>query len=106
MIFSVPHHMGRVFIRKETIGDKINDLFAKIDIDFAEYPTFSSNYYVVGENPELVKAHLPKQLIELLDKVKGLTIEINGNWGLVRTEKNLTERLLLLLLSIGYKMTK
>jgi len=78
----------------------------KVDIDFDDYPTFSSNYYVVAEKPDLVRKHFPKQVIQSPDKIKGMTLEIDGNWGLVRAEKNLTDGLLLLLLSIGYKMTK
>jgi hypothetical protein len=35
-----------------------------------------------------------------------MTVEINGNWGLIRLEKNVSEKVLLLLMSIGYKMTK
>ena len=106
LIFNAPVDMGKVFITKETIADKIADLFYKVDIDFKEYPTFSKNYFVVGEKPELVKIHLPKGLIESLDKIEDMTVEINGNWGLVRPEKNLTENLLLLMVSIGFKMTK
>jgi hypothetical protein len=60
----------------------------------------------VGEKPDQLVKYLPKGLIESLDKVKDMTIEINGNWGLLRAEKNLTEDLLLLLMSIGYKMTQ
>jgi hypothetical protein len=106
LIFSVPNDIGRVFIKKETIADKVADMFNKIDIDFEEYPRFSKNYLVVGDQPDLVRQHLPKGLIESLDKVEDMTIEINGNWGLLRPEKNLTDNLLLLLISIGYKMTR
>ncbi len=106
MIFSIPQDIGRVYIRKETIADKVTDLFTKVDIDFSEYPNFSKNYYMVGENPDHIKNNLPKGLLESLEKIEDMTIEINGNWGLIRPEKNLTENVLLLLMSIGYKMTK
>ncbi len=106
LIFSIPTDIGRVFIKKETIADKVADLFNKVDIDFTEYPRFSKNYYVVGEKPDLVREHLPRKLIESLNGVEDMTIEINGNWGLLRPERNLTESLLLLLISIGYKMTR
>jgi hypothetical protein len=81
-------------------------LLAKVDIDFVDYPNFSKNYYVVGEKADHIKRYLPKELMESLDKVEDMTIELNGNWGLLRTEKNLTENVLLLLISIGYSMTK
>jgi hypothetical protein len=106
LIFSIPTDIGRVFIKKETLADKVADLFNKIDIDFKAYPRFSKNYFVIGDKPDLVREHLPKGLIESLDNVEDMTIEINGNLGLLRPEKNLTENLLLLLISIGYKMTR
>jgi hypothetical protein len=105
-MFSIPHDIGKVYIRKETLADKIVDVFAKVDIDFSEYPNFSKNYYVVGENPDHVKKYLPRILLESLETIEDMTIEISGNWGLLRSEKNLTEKLLLLLMSIGYKMSR
>ncbi|HEU5147430.1 MAG TPA: hypothetical protein VFT90_11980, partial [Chryseosolibacter sp.] len=51
LLFSVPQEMGRVWIRPETISDKLTDLITKVDIDFKNYPAFSSNYFVAGENP-------------------------------------------------------
>jgi hypothetical protein len=106
LIFNVPQDMGKIYIRKETLADKVIDVLAKIDIDFPDYPNFSKNYYVVGEKPDQVKKYFPKKLMDSLDKIRDMTIEINGNWGLLRSEKNLTENVLLLLMSIGYKMTK
>jgi hypothetical protein len=105
LVFSIPHDMGKVYIRKETLVDKVLDLFTKVDIDFTEFPNFSKNYYVVGEKPDLVKQYLPKSLMKALDTIKNITVEINGNWGLLRTERNLTEDVLMFLVSVGNKMT-
>ena len=105
LVFSIPQDIGKVYTRKETLADKVLDLITKVDIDFSEYPDFSKNYCVVGENPELVKKHLPKGLMKSLETIKNLTVEINGNWGLLRTERNLTEDVLLFLVSVGNKMT-
>jgi len=106
LIFTIPQDIGKVYIRKETIIDKVLDIFTKVDIDFIEYPNFSKNYLVIGEYPDQVRSYLPKGLMDSLEKIKNMTVEINGNWGLIRPERNLTEIVLLLLLSIGYKMTK
>jgi hypothetical protein len=105
LVFTVPTDIGRVIIRSETLADKLADLFYKVDIDFQAHPSFSKNYLVVGDKPDLVRQHLPEKLIQSLDKIEDLVIEINGNWGMVRAEKNLTETRLLQLISIGYKMT-
>jgi hypothetical protein len=106
LIFSIPHDIGRAYTRKETLADKVADLFTKVDIDFVEYPDFSKNYYVMAEKPDLIKRYLPKGLIASLDRIENMTVEINGNWGLLRTERNLTENILLLLIGIGYKMVR
>jgi hypothetical protein len=43
IIFSITQDIGRAYIRKETIADKITDLFTKVDIDFIKYPNLSKN---------------------------------------------------------------
>ncbi|MBN8652239.1 MAG: hypothetical protein J0L67_12465 [Cytophagales bacterium] len=106
LVFNLQQDVGKAFIRTETVTDKLVDLFIRVDIDFKEYPNFSKNYLVVGEKPDEIQKYLPRGLIESLEKIEGMIIEINGNMGLVRSEKNLTENLLLQLLSIGYKITK
>lgn len=106
MIFQLPQDIGRAFIRKETMADKFADLFTKVDIDFPEYPNFSKNYYVMGEKPDRIKHYLPKRIIESLEKVEDLSIEINGDRGLLRTGKNLTEDDLSLLINVGHKMAE
>ncbi|HCZ36843.1 MAG TPA: hypothetical protein DHV26_13055 [Cytophagales bacterium] len=106
LVFNLQQDVGKTFIRRETVTDKLVDLFIRVDIDFKEYPNFSKNYLVVGEKPAEIQKCLPKGLLESLEKIDGMIIEINGNMGLVRSEKNLTENLLLQLLSIGYKIAK
>lgn len=104
LIFSLPQDIGRVVIKPETLGDKLVDLIARIDIDFDAYPIFSRNYYVVGEKPELVRDQLPVNLIEALKDTKGCTVEINGRWGLLRMEKGFSEETLLVLMKVGAKL--
>ncbi|MBX7127328.1 MAG: hypothetical protein K1X47_16660 [Cyclobacteriaceae bacterium] len=106
LVFSLPHDMGRAFIRRESMADKLTDLITQIDIDFEQYPQFSRNYHVVGEQPELVRKFMPTRLMEALERAEDITVEINGNWALLRTEKNLSEEVLLLLIESSYKMTK
>ncbi len=105
LIFSIQQDIGRALIKPEGLGDKIADLFLKVDIDLKEYPRFSRNYFAVAENPEMFRTHFPKGLLKVLEKIGNMTIEVNGHWGLLRTEKNLTEDLLSLLISIGREMT-
>lgn len=105
LLFSLAHDLGRVMIQKETLGVKIADFFLKQDINFKEYPQFSHNYLVTGDNPDGVKEHMPPTLMKALSIHQGLTVEINQKVGLVRTEKNLSEDVLLQLISIGNQVS-
>lgn len=105
IVFNLDHDMGKVFVKEETIGEKIADVLLKVDIDFKEYPAFSKNYFVVGEKPDLVKQHFPKALLETLSVAKEMNIEIDGKRGLLRPQKNLTRDILLKLLHIGHRLT-
>jgi hypothetical protein len=106
IIFPMPVDIGKVYIRTETLADKIADIFYEVDIDFDDYKNFSNNYYLIGDHPDLIRKHIPLSLIESLNTIQDMTVEINGPWGLLRPEKNLNEDLLLLLINMGYIMTK
>lgn len=104
LIFEIGKNMGNVFIRKETLGDKIEDIFTKVDIDIKDYPGFSSNYLMVSDKPDLEHKNFPPKFLEVLDKVPDLVVEIKDGKTMVRTECDLTENILLLLISIGNKV--
>jgi len=106
LLFTLSHDIGKVLIRKETLGDRIADIFNREDIDFADFPTFSRKYFVVGDKPDLVRAYFPKRLIQALEQTDEMVVEINGRLGLARTEKNLSEALLLQLIHIGSEITQ
>jgi len=44
-ITALDQDFGKVYMRPESLGDKINDLFAKVDIDFTMYPKLSKKYF-------------------------------------------------------------
>ena len=106
MTFNVAVDMGKVFVKEETLSEKVLDVFTKADIDFKDFPKFSSKYFVVGENPDLVRQHFPKPLLETLSIAKGMNVEINGTLGLLRPQKNLSKEVLHRILHIGYRLTK
>jgi len=103
LIFNLKHDIGRALIKQESLADKFADLFTKVDVDFEEYPAFSKNYFAVAEKPDLFRANFPVGLLDALGSIRHMTIEINGHWGLLRRGMNLTEDLLLQLISIGQK---
>lgn len=106
LLFTIPQDIGKAYIREETFADKFVDLFNKVDIDFPEYPKFSRSYYLAAEKPALVRANLPQRLLQSLDEIQGLTIEIQGNWVLLRTGKNLDASVLQTLLNAAVFLTR
>ncbi|MFN6943322.1 MAG: hypothetical protein ACK4ND_00130 [Cytophagaceae bacterium] len=104
LVFKLPKDIGKVYMKPETLGDKIADLVNRMDIDFKEFPRFSSNYYLVGEKPALIHQEFPRSILSTLDNIKGLTIEVTGKLGLLRNEKNLSEKNLAELINIGYAL--
>jgi hypothetical protein len=101
LIFNLAHDLGKAFIRQETASDKILDVLLKVDVDFDDYPEFSKNYYVIGEDEDRIRQYMPVSLIRALSHVSGLVVEINGNAGLIRTGKNLSAESLALLMKTG-----
>ena len=105
LFFTLSQDIGKVIVRRETLGEKIVDFFNREDIDFGDYPAFSRKYFVIGEKPDLVREYFPKGLIQSLEKIDDIVVEVNGKIGLVRTEKNLTESLMYQLIDIGSEIS-
>jgi hypothetical protein len=65
-------NMGDIYIRPETLWDKIGDIFNKKDIDFEEHKGFSNKYCFFAEDKGFAKENIPKKFLEevfLMDKL-------------------------------------
>ncbi len=96
--------MGHVILKEETLMDKLFDLVTKVDIDFKEYPSFSRNYVLAGDNPDLIRKHFPKPLLEVLSIAKDFYMESHGTLGVLRPRKVITRELIHKLMHIGYRV--
>lgn len=76
---------GRVFIRPETIEDKITELFSKVEVDFEDEIMFNRKYYTVADHEERLRTQVTSHFLRTIAKFDDLEIEINGHNLFVRT---------------------
>ena len=74
---SLRQDFGRVFIKPETIEDKIVELFSPVEIDFKSHPLFSFKYYVLTKDKEHFINKIPEQFFKLMENFRGVSIEFN-----------------------------
>lgn len=78
---------GHVFIRPETMTDKLIELFNPTKIRFEGYSEFSKQYHVTADEPGKVKEHFSGDMIDAIQSFEGLQIEIQGHYLMVRLPK-------------------
>jgi len=78
-ITALDQDFGKVYLRPESLGDKINDLFAKVDIDFAKFPKLSKKYFITTENKELFASNVSDDLLSAIEQSEIPEFEIVGN---------------------------
>ena len=49
-ILKLNNNLGNIIVRKETISDKVSEIFRKTEIDFPDDYEFSNNFYVVADD--------------------------------------------------------
>jgi hypothetical protein len=79
VIARVRFNAGNVLIRPENIRDNIAELFGPVDIDFRHEALFSRKYFVLAEDEQRVRKHLPASFMQLLSEERGLLARILGN---------------------------
>jgi hypothetical protein len=67
-------------LRPENIFHKIGAAFGYQDIDFPDYPSFSSRYLVRGKDEAAVRAVFDGTVIEAVGSAKNICIEGGGSW--------------------------
>lgn len=73
------HDYGHLLIRPETVEDKINEFFKKCEIDFRDFPTFSSRYYYLAKDDYLGISFATPNRLGLMEKQNEITIEVKGD---------------------------
>lgn len=78
---------GSVYIRPETIADKITELIFPVEIDFSDNPEFSKKYYVLASNEEHLRKQVSQKFLDCIQQFDDLEIEIHGSTLMARTRK-------------------
>lgn len=97
---------GITLIRPETFADKIADFFKPIEIDFDEHKKFSNRYYVLSENPEILKKAVNLEFLDFLSNNSKIEIEFNHKSCLFRLPKAIDLRESIELCNIGFKLNE
>ncbi len=82
---------GNIYIRPETFADKMVETFIKTEIDFVEYPKFSSKYYVIAESENQCRMFVTPSIVELISLQKEIHIHISKNVLITKYCRTITE---------------
>ena len=74
----LPVDLGRVFIRPESLADKVSELFAAKEVDFSKHREFSQKYYVLADNPASIQRSFSKEFMDGILNLKNVVLEISG----------------------------
>lgn len=80
--------IGEVYIRPETLRDKINELFHPEEIDFPETPEFSSMFYVLSKDRHRASRELKTAVRKLLAHYPDCELEYLGDNCLIRLNRS------------------
>jgi len=94
---------GKILIRPETLTDKIEELFEKVEIDFEEQKEFNWKYFVQAVNKAECKDILRQksEFFKVMNKSSGIHLEFNGNSALFTNIKVASRHSLLVITSLG-----
>ena len=72
--------LPKFYLGPENFLHRIGDLFGFKDIDFDDYPNFSNNYLLKGDNEAAVRALFKPEIITFFEnQQKGIVLEAEGN---------------------------
>ncbi len=81
---------GHVYIRPETIADKINEWVNPIEIDFKTNKKFSQKYYVLASDEPKLREQIASEFLNSISYYGKLEIEILYNRLIVRTRSRIS----------------
>jgi len=66
-------------LKPEDIFHKMGQVFGYQDIDFVDFPVFSKEYLLRGENESVIRQLFTPKVIEYFEKNKNIFIEVQSN---------------------------
>ncbi|MEL7161956.1 MAG: hypothetical protein AAFN92_14435, partial [Bacteroidota bacterium] len=67
--------LPEVWMKPETIGHKIGELFGFKDIDFVRFPKFSGQYRLTGGDEDYIRHHFTDEVLHYFTHQKGWSME-------------------------------
>lgn len=82
---------GNIILHKETLFNKIYELFTPLEMDFDEDAAFSSKFYVLSRDHDLARKFFSLRIREALFKIPhfNLYLEVNANSLLIGNMKSI-----------------
>jgi hypothetical protein len=80
VITNLNYSYGNILIRPESMGDKVLEIFRKVELDFPEARRFSSRYYFLADQYNLGRSFATAWRLELMNKYEQLHVEVRGAW--------------------------
>lgn len=77
----------KTLICKETIREKVSELFVRMETDFPEHKKFSRKFYVLTEDPKLLTDLLQFKDLNELARFPNMEVEIQGSNCLFRNSR-------------------
>lgn len=71
--------LGRLWIRPETLSDKLAEWIIDEDLDFAEHPQFSRRYLCRSDHPDRVTLQVPQRVWESIGKRDDILVLSRGS---------------------------
>ena len=68
---------GHLFIRPETVEDKVLEIFTRQELDFKQFPTFSSKYYFLSNDESNGRFFATDTRLNLIEKQHEIQIEVS-----------------------------
>jgi hypothetical protein len=93
---------GSVLIGPESIRDKVAELFGPIDIDFRHETTFSRKYFVLADDEQRLRKHLPPSFMAMLSEESGVFARIRKHELLLARDRSIRVEDALQLARLGF----
>lgn len=97
-------NFGRVFLRPETLGDQIAELFQPVELDIKGFTRFNMKYYLLASDKARFLRTIDRETLDFLATTRGLQLEIHGQRCLFRLQKALDQKETLELCKIGHAL--
>jgi hypothetical protein len=97
---------GRLLIRRETLADKINELFHPMELDFAEDKAFSNQFFVLASDKTKAISFLNKTFRTAAIKAADddLFIEVADSIVLIGSKQTVDEKSTLDMVTLGFEI--